>query len=188
MLFFLLGFSTAVVAASGFYHVGKNLSTRTAQSVWDNLGHECHRVDTFLKIVGDSADRTKSTIRSYARQGRKAVEDFGTGYIEGLVSVLEVVVEHCRKQCSEVGRVSGKVSAGIFCAISQEIGRTATFRWQKNIPNISCGEPYNTSCETTFYLRATNECSYYAKGSAFDKYYRASSGGCCAYNPEQRWP
>jgi hypothetical protein len=50
MMFFLFSLSaTTVVATSSFYHIGKNLSTRTAQSVWDNLGHNCHEVDYLFK-------------------------------------------------------------------------------------------------------------------------------------------
>jgi hypothetical protein len=176
--------ATTVVATSSFYHIGKNLSTRTAQSVWDNLGHNCHEVDTFLKIIGDSTDRTKSTIRSYAQQGHRAVEDFGNGYIVGLTKVFEAVAQHCQSECSKVGKVSGQISAGVFCETSQAIGRTATFRWMEDTPSIICGESYRTSCESKFYDLATEQCPVYANGSAFEKYYRALSGGCCAYNPK----
>ena len=181
MLFFLLGFGTTV-AASSFYNVGKNLSTRLAQSVWDDLKHDCHKVDTFLKLVGNSVDRTKKTLRLYAQQGHN-VEDFGTGYIYGLLKIFKVVTVHCQRECSKVGRTAGRLTSEVFCEISQAIGRTATFRWLEDIPNIICGESYRTSCESIFYSNATSECPYYSKGYAFDKYYSASSNGCCAYNP-----
>ncbi|RKZ85318.1 MAG: hypothetical protein DRR19_16550 [Candidatus Parabeggiatoa sp. nov. 1] len=182
MLLFLLGLNSVVEARGSFYTVGKNLSENLAQSTWDNLDMDCVNVDEFLRILGDSNDRARKRIASLG--GGSSVEDFGSGYIQGLINVLEVVIEHCTAECSKIGRFAGEQAAFIFCEVSTAAGKTATFKGLEDIPNIGCGEPYSISCESEFYSEAKDMCSYYARGTTFYKYYRASYQGCCSYNPD----
>ncbi|MFK5970588.1 MAG: hypothetical protein QM487_10770, partial [Candidatus Marithrix sp.] len=156
------------------------------QIVWDYLNYNCNEVDTFLTIFRNITDRTKNTIRSYAQKnGSKAVEDFGAGYIDGLVNIISIIAKYCNNKCSELGRISGELSAVIFCATSQAIGKTSVFKGMADFQNIICGEPYRTSCESRFYSQAVAECPHYTSSSVFGLYYSASSGGCCSYNPDK---
>jgi hypothetical protein len=176
------------MANSSFYNVGKNLSTNLARSTWNNFNQDCYNVDEFLRILGESRGRTTNQISSMAQSGNTAVQDFGSGYVEGLVNVLESVINLCVAQCSKIGSFAGEQSAFVYCEVSQVIGSPAIFTGMTDIPNIGCGEPYRTSCESKFYSRAKGMCSYYANGTTFERYYRADYGGCCSYNPkEEGW-
>ena len=154
----------------GTYSLGRKTGKTEAQEIWDDLDKDCTDSDKFLEFMEKRIDRIK--IKSKDNK-------YYDGYIYGTKNILATVMEHCIQKCTEVGRVSGEISASIFCSISKAIGRTAIFRGGENLPNITCGEPYRTSCESTFYSQAKKECPYYAKGSDFEKYYK----GSCSYNP-----
>ncbi len=112
------------------------------------------------------------------------MQEYHSGYTEGLSSVLTVVTRHCQSKCSELGITTGEMSARIFCQISEAIGKTAHFSRMEQFANIDCGEPYRTTCEITFLLEAKVMCPRYATGEKFDKYYRAFHGGVCSSNPK----
>jgi len=158
------------------YLVGKEMGTSETQEIWTNLNRDCVNSDEFLAVVAEEFDAIK----------RKTDVDYYSGYRQGLIEVLEVVTGHCRSKCSQIGKVSGEISASIFCEISKTIGRTASFtRLMRDAPNIICGNAYVMSCELTFIQEARNMCPSYATGHNFDSYYRASLGGACSYNPNK---
>jgi len=182
-LFFALSFNSVI--AGSFYYVGKNAAETTAQSAWNNFDQDCGNADRFMVLVADSADRVGNTLGKYTQYGASAVEDFGSGYIQGLTGVLEDVVNKCTEKCMGIGKLYGDVSAGIFCNVSEAIGHTAGFKGLEDVPDITCGEPYRTGCESKFYTVAKDTCSSYAQGSTFERYYKAKYNGCCSYNPKR---
>jgi hypothetical protein len=133
-----------------------------------------------MEILADASDRAQRKIETMSSG---SAESFGSGYINGLASVLEDVLGSCQSKCSEIGREFAEITAGVFCSISRKIGRTARFEGMKNDIHIACGNPYNTSCESSFISTARQSCSSYANGDAFRSYYRASENGCCSYDP-----
>jgi hypothetical protein len=168
--------------AGALYNVGKNASSAVARSAWQNLGRDCARSDQLLSILGDAVDRTAQTLRSGRYRGQSA-QDFGDGYIDGLVMVLDGVVDQCTHECSNIGQFAGQSAAEIFCAVGDAIGSTPTFSGLRDRPNIVCGEAYRTGCESSFVSVAGGMCPNWARGPNYQSYYPASRNGCCAYDP-----
>jgi hypothetical protein len=180
---FVMGSSNPSSAArkSFYYKMAKKTSSRVVSSSWRNLGGDCNKADKLMQIIGDAVDRVARDIRSGRYRGRMAV-DFGNGYIEGLVSTLDDIIDHCSSQCSMIGQASGEWSAEIFCAVSEVVGQSAQFDGLDDRPNLICGEAYRMSCESSFVGQAQSICAQYATGNNFDMYYPASRGGCCSYD------
>lgn len=182
-VFLLHGFSDgdAATRQSSFYKMAKKTSSTLVSSSWNSLGKDCHQADKLVQIIGDGVDRVTRDLRNRRFRGQMAV-DFGNGYIEGLVSTLDDIVNQCSNQCSVIGQASGEWSSEIFCAVSEVIGNPAKFDGLMDRPNIVCGEAYRMSCESTFVGQCNSICPQYNKGKNFDTYYPASTGGCCSYD------
>ncbi|CAK8712632.1 hypothetical protein GCAAIG_01950 [Candidatus Electronema halotolerans] len=180
-LLLLNGYAKNAAAQSGFYNMAKRTSSKLVSAAWNNLGQDCHRADNLVQIVGDAVDRVVRDIKNRRFTGKMAV-DFGNGYIAGLNSSLDDIVNKCTDECSMIGNASGEWSAEIFCAVSEAIGSTASFEKMTDRPNIVCGESYRMSCESTFVSKSGQRCSQYAKGQNFESFYPASKNGCCAYD------
>lgn len=180
---FVIGSSSQSTAArkSTFYKMAKKTSSRLVSSSWRNLGGDCNKADLLMQIIGDGVDRVTRDIRNRRFRGRMAV-DFGNGYIEGLVSTLDDIIDQCSNECGMIGQASGEWSAEIFCAVSEVVGQSAQFDGLEDRPNLICGEAYRMSCESSFVGQAKRMCSVYATGNNFNMYYPASHGGCCSYD------
>lgn len=168
-------------AQSGFYNMAKSTSSKLVSSAWNTLGNDCHKADKLVQIVGDGVDRVTRDIRNRKFTGKMAV-DFGNGYIAGLSSSLDDIVNKCSDECTMIGNASGEWSAELFCAVSETIGSTAKFDGMIDKPNIVCGEAYRQSCESTFVSKCGQMCSQYARGQNFESFYPASRNGCCSYD------
>lgn len=180
--FLLHGFSSADAAQqSSFYKMAKKTSSTLVSSSWNSLGRDCHKADKLVQIIGDGVDRVTRDLRNRRFRGQMAT-DFGNGYIDGLVSTLDDIVNQCSNECGMIGQASGKWSSEIFCAVSEVIGTSAKFDGLTDRPNIVCGEAYRMSCESTFVGQCNSICPQYNKGRNFDTYYPASTGGCCSYD------
>jgi len=166
---------------SEVFNTGKNFAINFGQKVWDDFDHDCVKNDSLLKKVVTKLEEQKELL-NYQNVG-DSEKEFNRGYTEGSVQIVEVVTDHCAEQCANVGQMAGQISADLFCSVSETIGHTAKFVGMEDIPNIICGEPYRTSCESSFYSQAKNNCPSYANGPDFEKYYRVSHGGACSYNP-----
>ncbi len=178
----LLCLSFQANAQGSFYRIGKNSSSAVAKSAWQNLGRDCTRADQLLQILGDAVDRTARTIRSGRYRGQSA-QDFGAGYIDGLVKILDGVIDTCTAECSDIGDFAGQASAEIFCAVGDAINGTPSFSGLSDRPNIVCGEAYRTGCESNFVGVAGRICPNWARGPNYQNYYPASRNGCCAFDP-----
>lgn len=92
-----------IAIASPFYNMGKNAAESLAESAWNNLGKDCRKVQTFVKIIKDGKkDAEGGTIY----QGRSA-KAFGSGYQDGLSYVLVKVCSKCQQRGSKCQRRKG---------------------------------------------------------------------------------
>jgi hypothetical protein len=83
----------AVAGYGPFYNVGNNAGVSLAETAWDNLGRSCREIQIFAQIVEDGVrDAARDIGTKY--QGRSA-KDFGAGYQDGLLSVLNRVRSRC---------------------------------------------------------------------------------------------
>jgi hypothetical protein len=180
----MLGMFTSTSAIAGpFYNIAKNAARGLAQSAWDSIGQDCTKTTEFVIIVGDGVDDATSMIGTVYR-GRNA-EDFGRGYIDGLVEVLEQVVNRCVNECSMLGNAMGEWAAKMFCRVAAVIKRMPEFTSRiVNIRGTICGGSYRMGCESKFIGTATKMCPMYTTPlSALMNYYRGAGNGCCSYNP-----
>ena len=187
ILVMLIGlFTTTITAAQGpFYRIAKNAAKFAAQNAWNTINKDCTKATTFVQIVGDAVDNAAKDIGTKFR-GRSA-EDFGHGYIDGLMEILDKAVQKCTGKCQMLGTANGKWSAKMFCSVAKAIRKTPTFTVRLvNINDTVCGIPYKMGCESEFVSTATAECPAYTRGknqAKFTKFYRAADGGSCSYNP-----
>ncbi|MEN8218333.1 MAG: hypothetical protein ABFS56_18585 [Pseudomonadota bacterium] len=90
----MVGWGEMAVAGHGpFYNVGNNAGVGLAESAWDNLGRSCREIQIFAQIVEDGVRDAARDIETKYR-GRSA-KDFGAGYQDGLLSVLNRVRNRC---------------------------------------------------------------------------------------------
>jgi hypothetical protein len=165
------------------YNVAYNAAEGMAQSAWDNIGRDCTKLDQFVKIISLSVGDAVNKIGTPPYTGT-AAEDFGTGFIHGLRSVLGRVAIKCVNECHMLGRAMGEWAAKMFCRVAAVIGATPSFTSRiSNVDGGICGRAYRRGCENNFVGVAGGMCPTYAKGSAFDKYYEGADGGCCGYDP-----
>jgi len=85
---------------NSYYKIGKNAAESIAMTAWDNFGHDCRRIPSFVQIVENNMDDVVADLGT-KYQGQSA-EDFGSGYLDGLSNVLDDV----RAQCPEPGMVT----------------------------------------------------------------------------------
>ncbi len=169
------------------YDLGRQLGERTTHSAWITLKkrRNCDAADDLLRIVSRSAMRLKSYVRRHDFQGRDVV-DYAEGWIHGLRSTLNQIALQCTDKCGSLGRVAGEASAIVFCEVADLIDAIPEFVRTQDQPNITCGEPYKISCETSFIsaVDLETQCRVYQNPMRlFDRYYQADQGGCCSYNP-----
>ncbi|TGO02154.1 hypothetical protein PN36_29555 [Candidatus Thiomargarita nelsonii] len=164
------------------YNMSKNTAHALAQSAWDNIGHDCTRLDEFVSIINDSV---RDVLRDIGTKYRgRAAEDFGLGYIHGLRDVLKTVVKSCVGECKMLGDAMGEWSGKMFCRLAVVIGHTPTFTSRiTNIDGGICGNAYRNECEKNFRGIARGMCPAYANGPSFWDFYKGAEGGSCAYNP-----
>ncbi len=175
-------FTTTIASAGPFYRIAYRAAHGLAQSTWDSLGQDCTKTSIFVQIVGDGVDDAVNDIGTRYR-GRSA-EDFGHGYIDGLMDVLDRVVDKCVNECNMLGNASGEWSAKMFCRVAWAIGHPPSFTVRLvNIRGSICGGAYRLGCESKFVGTTTNMCPNYTHSPAFSKFYRAAENGSCSYNP-----
>lgn len=165
------------------YNLGKDLGTQNAQSAWENLRRreDCHGADKLGGVLTRSIRRIMDQAKQY---GSSDMVDYMSGYVNGIRGVLADVSHQCTDKCVAIGRAAGAASAIAFCELAKELGNIPFFTYREDIPNVTCGEPYRTNCETTFLGDTQGSCgSIINRGSSseFDAYYQSDQNGCCAY-------
>ncbi|MEN8218334.1 MAG: hypothetical protein ABFS56_18590 [Pseudomonadota bacterium] len=195
------------------YEIASNAAQGLAQSAWDNIGHDCTRLNQFIGIVSLGVSDAVNDIGT--RYRGRAAEDFGTGYIIGLRAVLGSVALDCvslgvsdavyrgrtaevfgtgyvravlaldsMNECQVLGHAMGEWAAKMFCRVAAVIEHTPSFTSRiSNVDGGICGRAYRRGCESNFVGVARGMCPTYANGTAFDKYYEGADGGCCGYDP-----
>ncbi|TGO03290.1 hypothetical protein PN36_09440 [Candidatus Thiomargarita nelsonii] len=183
VLVMLLGlFTTSIASAGAFYRIAHRAAHGLAQTTWDNLGQDCTKTSVFVQMLADGVDDAVNDIGTKYR-GRSA-EDFGHGYIDGLMDVLDKIVDRCVDECQMLGTASGEWSAKMFCRVAWAIGKAPSFTVRLvNIRGSICGGAYRLGCESTFVRTTDNMCPKYAHSPALSRFYRAADNGCCSYNP-----
>jgi hypothetical protein len=78
-----------------FYNIGQNAAESSAMSAWGNLGKDCQKIPAFVQLIEDSMDDVVADIGT--KYEGESANEFGSGYLEGLSSVLDDV----RAQCQE---------------------------------------------------------------------------------------
>jgi hypothetical protein len=165
-----------------FYNIAYNAAKGLAESAWINIGQDCTKTSIFVQIVGDGVDDAVNDIGTKYRG--PSAEQFGRGFIDGLMEVLDRVVDKCVNECSMLGQASGEWSAKMFCRVAWAIGRAPTFTVKLvNIRGSICGGAYRLGCESSFVGTTTQMCSDYTHEPSFNSFYRAAENGCCSYNP-----
>jgi len=165
-----------------YYRLSYNAASGLARSTWDSLDRDCTKMSQFVRIVGSGVDDATADIGT--RYTGWAAEEFGRGYIDGLVDVLERLVNLCVNECSMLGNAMGEWSAKMFCRVAQEIRRVPRFTSRiANIRGSICGNAYRSECELGFVGIARGMCPRYTRSNHFRDYYRAEDNGCCSYNP-----
>lgn len=172
------------------YQMGRDLGSRSTSSAWLSISKSrgCDAADSLIGVMTRSAKRIGQYARQYQKQGKRDMVDYAEGYIHGIRSTLRDVATQCTDKCAAIGEAAGSASAVVFCEIAQLIGEVPEFIHQQDMPNITCGEPYRIQCEIIFEGNTQRDCSSFVGGPQQDRYaryYQASMGGCCAYNPPQ---
>jgi len=181
---------TPIKPPGSFYILAFKEARHLAQKAWENIGKDCRKTNMFIQTVGDGVDNVIREIGSeYGREGR-AVEDFGSGYIDGLVDVLEQVVNRCVGECNLLGEALGKWAAKMYCLVANAIQKIPNFtnRVVVNIGGTVCKNAYRMGCESNFVGIADDLCPKYAGDHPnFVDYYRAEDNGCCAYKSKTEY-
>jgi hypothetical protein len=138
-----------------YYEIAYNAAQGLAQSAWDNIGHDCTRLNQFISIISLGVNDAVNDIGTAPYTGQ-AAEDFGTGYIIGLRAVLGKVALDCVSlgvsdavyrgraaegyinrlravtldsvnECHMLGHAMGEWAAKMFCRVAAVIEDTPTF-------------------------------------------------------------
>jgi len=169
------------------YSLGKEAGEREAKTKWTALNKDC-AVDDFSSFVSGRIEQIeieKTAARSRLKDS--SLEEYHSGYAEGLVKVRAQVMSHCFKECRVLGVASGQWLAKMFCRISEVIGRThSSFTRVVSISSDFCGHAYTIGCESKFVGVATGMCPSYAQGQAFERYYKAEYKGACSHKETQK--
>jgi len=88
---------------SSFYNIGNNAAKSTAKSAWDNLGPNCQQIPTFVQIIEDSMDDVVADLGT--RYKGQSAQDFGSGYLDGLSSVLNDVRTQCPSMITQIDQL-----------------------------------------------------------------------------------
>ncbi|MEN8218332.1 MAG: hypothetical protein ABFS56_18580 [Pseudomonadota bacterium] len=164
------------------YNIAYNAAQGSAQSAWDNIGHDCTKLDQFVRLISMGVSDAVNDIGT--RYTGRAAEDFGAGYINGLRAVLGKVALDCVNECHMLGHAMGEWAAKMFCRLAAVIGHTPSFTSRiSNVDGGICGRAYRRGCENNFVGVARGMCPTYANGPAFWNYYGGADGGSCGYDP-----
>jgi len=164
-----------------YYRIAYNAANGLTRATWDSLGRNCSMTEQFAEIVGYGVDDVIADIGT--RYTGWAAEQFGRGYIDGLVDTLERLVNLCENECGLFGNAMGEWSAKLFCPIAKEIGRAPKFTSRlANIRGKNCGNAYGSECESGFVDLAKAKCPKYTRSDSFKDYYSSDNKGCCAYH------
>jgi hypothetical protein len=159
--------STSANANDVYYNIAYNAAQGLAQSAWDNIGHDCTRLNQFISIISLGVNDAVNDIGTPPYTGQ-AAEDFGTGYINGLRAVLGKVALDCvslgvsdavyrgraaevtgyiiglravaldsANECHMLGHAMGEWAAKMFCRVAAVIEHTPTFT--SRISNVDGG-------------------------------------------------
>ncbi len=164
-----------------YYRIAYNAANGLTRVAWDSLGRNCRMTSQFVEIVGYGVDDVIADIGT--RYTGWAAEQFGRGYIDGLVDTLERLVNLCENECGLFGNAMGEWSAKLFCPIAKEIGKAPKFTSRlANIRGKKCGNAYGSECESGFVDLAKASCPKYTRSGTFKDYYSSDNKGCCAYH------
>jgi len=164
-----------------YYRIAYNAANGLTRAAWDSLGRNCRMTSQFVEIVGYGVDDVIADIGT--RYTGWAAEQFGRGYIDGLVDTLERLVNLCENECGLFGNAMGEWSAKLFCPIAKEIGKAPNFTSRlANIRGKNCGNAYRSKCESGFVDLAKASCPKYTRSGTFKDYYSSDNKGCCAYH------
>lgn len=134
---------------------------------------DCSQLEAFV----DSINAEVKERRPRRRRPRKMCR-YG-GFSDGVMEALEGVRERCALSCAEDGRLAGKVSAGVYCSLSQlakGLERASDF---VRGPVKVCGENFQNACDASFvaeakvYKNDEGTCEGYTQGKyaeIFDRY------------------
>ncbi len=75
------------------YQTGNSL----AEEAWNNLGQDCMKTSLFLQIIGK--DISEATVEIGMRYNGRPAKELVQGYIEGVMDVLDNVLNRCLNQC-----------------------------------------------------------------------------------------
>jgi hypothetical protein len=181
-------FAGSVAQADDFsYRLGRSLGEQTTRSAWASISRTrgCDAADDLVDVITRSARRIGQTAKRYKKRD---MVDYAEGYIHGLRATLKDIAIQCTDKCGAIGEAAGTASAIVYCEIAQLIGEVPEFIRQKDMPNITCGEPYRIQCEISFEGITATDCPKFTEGppparDRYMDYYLASEGGACAYNP-----
>jgi hypothetical protein len=189
----LIGCAFGLLAASPAladdfsYRLGRQLGEQTTRSAWLSISRTrgCDAADDLVAVITRSARRIGRTASRYQKRD---MIDYAEGYIHGLRATLRDVAMTCTDKCGAIGEAAGTASAIVYCEIAQLIGEVPEFIRQKDMPNITCGEPYRIQCEISFESLTQAECQQFTTGpppaaKRYERYYLSTEGGACAYNP-----
>lgn len=88
---------------SSFYNIGNNAAKSTAKSAWDNLGRDCQQIPSFVQIIEDGMDDVVADLGT--RYKGQSAKDFGSGYLDGLSSVLNDVRTQCPSMTTQINQL-----------------------------------------------------------------------------------
>jgi hypothetical protein len=164
-----------------YYRIAYNAASGLARTTWDNLGWDCTKTSKFVEIVGYGMDDAIAEIGT--RYTGWAAEEFGRGYIEGLMDVLNQVINICVNECSPLGNAMGEWSAKLFCQVATAIEKAPKFTGRiAHIRGKKCGNAYGSECESGFVGIAKDSCPEYTSSDSFKDYYSPGNEGCCSYH------
>ena len=178
----LLLLSYSSVSAGPFYEKGEELGKGLAEGAWQAVARDCGNAEGLKNFLKKRMKGVEATLLKIKASTPSDYENYGSGFISGLVNVLGKVASRCEKQCGAIGEGAGELAAYTFCAISKQIGRTAKISGLDEIPNAICGEAYGKGCRDTFKDNAKKMCRRFAKrGATFTN----SGENSCSYNPSR---
>ncbi|OAD18916.1 hypothetical protein THIOM_005476 [Candidatus Thiomargarita nelsonii] len=170
------------------YSLGKEAGEREAKNKWTALNKDCAVEDDFSSFVSGRIEQIEITAEKVrSRLKDSSLEEYHSGYAEGLVKIRDQVMSHCFKECTAIGVASGQWLAKTFCRISEVIGRRYSVPIRlASISSDVCGHAYTIGCESKFVGVATGMCPSYAQGQAFERYYKAEYKGVCSHKETQK--
>lgn len=133
----------------------------------------CSELEAFAEAIN------QELMQQQPRRHRpKKLCRFG-GFSDGMMEALEGIRERCKISCADDGRIIGKVSAGVYCSLSQVANGFEKASDYVRGPVKLCGQAFQDSCDNSFiseakaYENANGSCKEYTEGQyaeIFDRY------------------